>query len=46
MENGADIFGFSKRLIQLDGDYYRSLDDVPQALKDARYEVSAGVKIN
>lgn len=45
-ENGADVFGFSRRLLQHDGNFYRQLVDVPQALKDARYEVSAEVKIN
>lgn len=45
-ENGADIFGFSKRLLQHDGNYFKKLSDVPAALKSARYEVSAEVKIN
>lgn len=45
-ENGADIFGFSKRLLQYDGNYFKQLSDVPAALKSARYEVSAEVKIN
>lgn len=45
-ENSADIFGFSKRLLQHDSAYYKSLADVPRALKDARYEIAAEVKIN
>lgn len=45
-ENGADIFGFSKRLLQSDSAYFKQLGDVSNALKNASYRISADVKIN
>lgn len=45
-ENGADIFGFSKRLLQNDSAYFKQIEDITAVLKNASYHVSADVKIN
>lgn len=45
-ENGADIFGFSKRLLQSDSAYFKQVEDVAAVLKNASYQVSSDVKIN
>lgn len=45
-EYSADIFGFGKRVLQTDEDYYENVDDWEGVLKGARYNTSVEIELS